>query len=148
MAIVIRSLHLDDRDALLALWTSVAQADQPVPDAEALSHAILTQASVSLAVLEDRTLIGATTCVADAAGNLTHHLLLAEEHRSPKLLSLLMDKTVFKMRTLGWRRLAVRCVGAQNNQPMWGSLSWTNMPELRAPATVTDRNRAAAEAAA
>jgi hypothetical protein len=148
MPIVIRSLHQDDRDALLALWSAAAQPGQPVPSAEELARAIQTQAAVSLAVLEDRTLIGATTCVQTGRGSLTHHLILAAEHRSPALLSLLMDKTVFKMRTLGWRKMAVRCVGAQNNQPMWGSLSWTNMPELRAPAAVTDRNRAAAEAAA
>ena len=133
MVIALRNGHLDDVDAVLALWRRAEAEPTHTDDPESLALLIGHDPDALIVAEEEGELVATVVAGWDGWRGSIYRLVVAPSHRRQGLAARLVDRAEERLRIAGASRLqAIVVANASDAVNFWASTRWERQaPRLR-----------------
>ncbi len=135
MAYTLKTVTIDDYDAILALWDSTEQARRalnPVDDSrEGIERYLKRNPNTCFAAIEDGRLIGVILAGHDGRRGLIHHLCVSPDHRRTGVAAALVAAAEEALHGAGVQKIF--CLAFRDNEPanmFWQSRGYSLRTDL------------------
>jgi GNAT superfamily N-acetyltransferase len=130
----IRELKIEYYEEVVSLWQKAEGIglDSDFGTKERIGMYLQRNPGLSFAAFEKGEVIGAVLCGHDGRCGYLHHLTVAKGHHNKGIGTVLVDKVISKLRTLGIRKCNIFVFAdSASGQEFWKKIGWVERTDLK-----------------